>query len=73
MEAAAGADSAVAEVDSVGEGAAEEGAASEAEVAAVGASEAVAEEDLEGGAGFKIVAMYDLLCKSIFIIHSTNV
>ena len=72
MEAAAGADSAVAEVDSVGEGAAEEGAASEAEVA-VGASEAVAEEDLEGGAGFKIVAMYDLLCKSIFIIHSTNV
>ena len=77
--AAAGADSAAEEVDSVGEGAVEGGAASEGAVAAaVGAGvvalEAVVEADLEGGADFEInVTMYDLLCKSIFIIHRTIV
>ena len=71
--AVVGVDSAGEEVDSAVEGAEGEEAASA--VAAVEVvSEAVAEEDLEGGAGFEItLAIYDLLCKSIFVIHSTTV
>ena len=67
-------------VDSVGEGEEAAGAASEAAaVAAEGAGAVVdleegAEEDLEEGADFeRDAAIYDLLCKSIFIIHSKNV
>ena len=68
-------------VDSVGEGAEAAGAALEAAaVAAEGAGavvdleEGAEEEDLEEGADFeRDVAIYDLLCKSIFIIHSKNV
>ena len=68
-------------VDSVGEGEEAAGAASEAAaVAAEGAGavvdleEGAEEEDLEEGADFeRDAAIYDLLCKSIFIIHSKNV
>ena len=48
--------------------------AAEGAGAVVDLEEGAEEEDLEEGADFeRDVAIYDLLCKSIFIIHSKNV